>query len=179
MKIFTNSVDEASNVELTVQGSSTADSELQSILSKQTSTPATHARVLKLKALVRALTISNEMRADELAISLRCSISAIRKYICELRDIDVIEVARRVPHPAAPNGRPLYRLGPNMERAMLITLWGAIEPQKKSKRDHVGTVMDTCLGKLYILEDDLPQTYRPSKVKHRRDPLVAALFGDP
>jgi hypothetical protein len=171
-------VDETNAPELPLSILSCDDADLQTLLVRQTLTRATHARVLKLKTLVRVLTRCGELLADELASAVGCSGNAVRKHIRQLQDLEVIEVARYEPLHGLKEGRPVYRLGPNKGRAEAILVWGAIEPKKKFTELRPARFTETHLGRIHILEDDLPHHYQPSSTKHSRDPLVAALFGD-
>ena len=156
----------------------TDDDELRLVLVRQTLTRATQGRLIRLKALVQALTNGQEMLTDELSDALLCSHSAVRKYVRELQSIGVVEIARYEPHGAIVSGRPVYRLGSDKQRIMAIISWSVTERQKQSKHQRSTAFTDICSGRVHILEDDLPQNYSPSKIKYCRDPLVAALFGE-
>lgn len=178
MRSFSGALSETLSTQQAVPLSGCGDTELQAILVRQTLTPATHARVIKLKALVKVLINRDELMASELASAIGCSFSAIKRYIRELHDINVIEIAGYLPQKGFPYDRPLYRLGANQERALAILSWSTTEPSKKFCKSRSSKLIETCSGTVHILEDDVPYDYEPSTRKHSRDPLVAALFGN-
>jgi hypothetical protein len=178
MQKAVTTVTETNAPELPLSILSCDDADLQALLVRQTLTRATYARLLKLKTVVRVLTGYSELPADALAGAVGCSGNAIRTYIRQLQDIEVIEVARYEPLDGLKEGRPVYRLGPNKGRAEAILVWDAIEPKKQFTELRPARFTETHPGRVHILEDDVPHHYQPSSTKHSRDPLVAALFGD-
>lgn len=169
---------EASSRELPLSVSQYHDAELQGILERKTLTRATHGRILKLKNLVRAITNCKELRVDKLAEAVGYSESLVKKYVRQLQSVDVIEIARHEPFAGVVGGKPVYRLGPNRERAEAILSWDVSEPEPKVRELRPVAMCEHRPGKVHILIGDMPRHSPPSVIKNVRDPLIAALFGD-
>jgi len=79
------------------------------------STSATLRRIENMQKLVAELQ-NHEMLADEIAWFLKFSPSGARKYIRDLREAGVIELARYIEGTATYLGKAVYQLTPDAER---------------------------------------------------------------
>ena len=79
------------------------------------STSATLRRIENMQKLIGELSL-HEMLADEIAWFLKFSPSGARKYIRDLREAGVIELARYIEGTATYLGKAVYQLTPDPER---------------------------------------------------------------
>ena len=144
------------------------------------STSATLRRIENMQKLLNELS-THDMLADEIAWFLKFSPSGARKYIRDLRDAGVIELARYVEGTATYLGKAVYRICPDTERVKAFL--NAIEQPKREghapkqyRALHEQTLATT--GRhFHILADDTHYAIRVNRSPVGRDPLVAALFG--
>jgi hypothetical protein len=146
-------------------------------LAQQNLTYPTYRRIIRLQTLVLALSEREEMVAEEIAGLLHCSLSAVRNYVHQLTQVDIIAV--RYQESCGPIRRhAIYRLGANGKGVEAIILWKRGEPAKNrcTNRNQLST---TEVGvSIHLLEDGFSHAYRLAQPEKLRDPLVAALFGE-
>jgi len=175
--------------------------ELLSMLAHQTLTHATHRKIVKLQALVQACREGRELLAGELANVLGCSMSAVGRYISELERLQVIRVARYTKHAGAGPRLPVYGLGRSLQNVGAVMSWKPSDllsagvpapkvPKKGKARPSTsvasrtrdmnkgGASTEVDGVQVHMCEDGPNHRYRPSTVTYRRDPLVAAMFGE-
>jgi DNA-binding transcriptional ArsR family regulator len=141
-------------------------------------TVATQRRLDNLRLLVEALG-QREMLADEICDLLKFSPSGARKYIRDLREDGVIELARYVDGTATYIGLAVYTLTPDQERVRAF-LAGLDQPRAPAPPNakHRDRFAAAGAGRhFHIIADDTHYAVRVSRVQVFRDPLVAALFG--
>jgi DNA-binding transcriptional ArsR family regulator len=142
-------------------------------------TVATQRRLDNMRMLVEALG-QREMLADEICDLLKFSPSGARKYIRDLREDGVIELARYVDGTATYLGLAVYTLTPDPERVRAF-LAGLGQPQQLAppSRGRLNRFAAAGPGRhFHIIADDTHYAVRVSRVQVFRDPLVAALFGE-
>jgi hypothetical protein len=115
--------------------------------------PATLLRIERLNELLAALE-AGDMGYQQAAQLLQCSLSAARKYLCELADAGVI-----VPAPRRGAGSRSYRLRAD-PRGATAYINSLADPQAAAG-----------VGR------EMPRSTYPFGCAAGRDPLVAALFG--
>ncbi len=145
------------------------------------STSATLRRIENMQKLIAELSM-HEMLADEIAWFLKFSPSGARKYIRDLREAGVIELARYIEGTATYLGKAVYQLTPDPER--IATFLAAIAQPKREgappRKERPGVREQAMAGSgrhFHILADDTHYAIRVNRGPVMRDPLVAALFG--
>ncbi|CAN7458053.1 winged helix-turn-helix domain-containing protein [Pseudoduganella sp. LjRoot289] len=147
------------------------------------STSATLRRIENMQKLIAELQ-QHEMLADEIAWFLKFSPSGARKYIRDLRDAGVIELARYIEGTATYLGKAVYQLTPDPERVKMF-LAAIVQPKRegappRKERPSLREQAMAGAGRhFHILADDTHYAIRVNRGPVTRDPLVAALFGAP
>ncbi len=145
------------------------------------STSATLRRIENMQKLINEL-VTHEMLADEIAWFLKFSPSGARKYIRDLRDAGVIELARYIEGTATYLGKAVYQITPDPLRVQAF-LAAIVQPKRegapvRKERPGVGEQSMAGPGRhFHILADDTHYAIRVNRNPVARDPLVAALFG--
>lgn len=145
------------------------------------STSATLRRIENMQKLIGELA-THEMLADEIAWFLKFSPSGARKYIRDLRDAGVIELARYIEGTATYLGKAVYQLTPDPDRVRSF-LAAILQPKRdgaspKKERPSLRDQSAAGSGRhFHILADDTHYAIRVNRAPVQRDPLVAALFG--
>ena len=127
---------------------------------------------------------THEMLADEIAWFLKFSPSGARKYIRDLREAGVIELARYIEGTATYLGKAVYRISPDPERVKAF-LAAICQPKREGaapRKERPGLREQSMAGSgrhFHILADDTHYAIRVNRSPVTRDPLVAALFGPP
>ena len=93
------------------------------------STSATLRRIENMQKLIGELSM-HEMLADEIAWFLKFSPSGARKYIRDLREAGVIELARYIEGTATYLGKAVYQLTPDPERVRAF-LAAIVQPKRE------------------------------------------------
>ncbi len=145
------------------------------------STSATLRRIENMQKLIMELS-THEMLADEIAWFLKFSPSGARKYIRDLRDAGVIELARYIEGTATYLGKAVYQISPDPERVKAF-LAAIVQPKRDGvppRKERPGLRDQSLAGTgrhFHILADDTHYAIRVNRNPVARDPLVAALFG--
>ena len=145
------------------------------------STSATQRRIENMQKLINEL-MDHEMLADEIAWFLKFSPSGARKYIRDLRDAGVIELARYVEGTATYLGKAVYQISPDPERVQSF-LAAIAQPKREGappRKERPGLREQAMAGAgrhFHILADDTHYAIRVNRNPVARDPLVTALFG--
>lgn len=145
------------------------------------STSATLRRIENMQKLIGELAL-HEMLADEIAWFLKFSPSGARKYIRDLREAGVIELARYIEGTATYLGKAVYRLTPDPDRVRAF-LAAIVQPKREGappRKERPGVREQNMAGAgrhFHILADDTHYAIRVNRGPVMRDPLVAALFG--
>jgi len=147
------------------------------------STSATLRRIENMQKLIGELSM-HEMLADEIAWFLKFSPSGARKYIRDLREAGVIELARYIEGTATYLGKAVYQLTPDPDRVKAF-LAAIVQPKREGappRKERPGIREQSMAGAgrhFHILADDTHYAIRVNRGPVMRDPLVAALFGAP
>jgi DNA-binding Lrp family transcriptional regulator len=145
------------------------------------STSATQRRIENMQKLIGELS-THEMLADEIAWFLKFSPSGARKYIRDLREAGVIELARYIEGTATYLGKAVYQISPDPERVKAF-LAAICQPKREGaapRKERPGLREQSMAGTgrhFHILADDTHYAIRVNRSPVARDPLVAALFG--
>jgi hypothetical protein len=145
------------------------------------STSATLRRIENMQKLIGEISL-HEMLADEIAWFLKFSPSGARKYIRDLRDAGVIELARYIEGTSTYLGKAVYQITPDPERVRAF-LAAIVQPKRDGvapRKDRPGLREQSMSGSgrhFHILADDTHYAIRVNRGPVMRDPLVAALFG--
>lgn len=145
------------------------------------STSATQRRIENMQKLINEL-MDHEMLADEIAWFLKFSPSGARKYIRDLREAGVIELARYVEGTATYLGKAVYQISPDPERVKAF-LAAIAQPKREGappRKERPGLREQAMAGTgrhFHILADDTHYAIRVNRNPVGRDPLVTALFG--
>jgi DNA-binding Lrp family transcriptional regulator len=145
------------------------------------STSATQRRIENMQKLINELS-NHEMLADEIAWFLKFSPSGARKYIRDLREAGVIELARYIEGTATYLGKAVYQISPDPERVKAF-LAAICQPKREGaapRKERPGLREQNMAGSgrhFHILADDTHYAIRVNRSPVARDPLVAALFG--
>ena len=145
------------------------------------STSATLRRIENMQKLIGELSM-HEMLADEIAWFLKFSPSGARKYIRDLREAGVIELARYIEGTATYLGKAVYQLTPDPDRVKAF-LAAIVQPKREGappRKERPGIREQSMAGAgrhFHILADDTHYAIRVNRGPVQRDPLVAALFG--
>jgi hypothetical protein len=92
------------------------------------STSATLRRIENMQKLIGELSL-HEMLADEIAWFLKFSPSGARKYIRDLREAGVIELARYIEGTATYLGKAVYQLTPTLSAC--VPSWPPSQPKRE------------------------------------------------
>jgi hypothetical protein len=144
------------------------------------STSATMRRIENMQKLIGELQL-HEMLADEIAWFLKFSPSGARKYIRDLREAGVIELARYVEGTATYLGKAVYQLTPDPNGCGRF--WRPCAAQTRGRARAQGTPWSArtghgrCRPPLPYFGGRYPLAIRVNRSPVMRDPLVAALFG--
>jgi len=137
----------------------------------------TRDRIAAMRRLVEKLAIG-EMPGDEISRSLKLSPSCCRKYLVDLIDGGIVDLARREPRSKLGRlGQPVYKLVASqqkIERFFEDAL--VVKPDSEPKVD-LRTMLAGAGRHFHILADDTQYAIRVSCAPAMRDPLVAAFFG--
>lgn len=145
------------------------------------STSATQRRIENMQKLIGELS-THEMLADEIAWFLKFSPSGARKYIRDLREAGVIELARYIEGTATYLGKAVYQISPDPDRVKAF-LAAIVQPKREGaapRKERPGLREQSMAGNgrhFHILADDTHYAIRVNRNPVARDPLVAALFG--
>lgn len=145
------------------------------------STSATQRRIENMQKLIGELS-THEMLADEIAWFLKFSPSGARKYIRDLREAGVIELARYIEGTATYLGKAVYQISPDPDRVKAF-LAAIVQPKREGaapRKERPGLREQSMAGNgrhFHILADDTHYAIRVNRSPVSRDPLVAALFG--
>ncbi|WP_426111498.1 ArsR family transcriptional regulator [Massilia sp. PWRC2] len=145
------------------------------------STSATQRRIENMQKLIGELS-THEMLADEIAWFLKFSPSGARKYIRDLREAGVIELARYIEGTATYLGKAVYQISPDPDRVKAF-LAAIVQPKREGvapRKERPGLREQAMAGSgrhFHILADDTHYAIRVNRSPVARDPLVAALFG--
>jgi DNA-binding Lrp family transcriptional regulator len=145
------------------------------------STSATQRRIENMQKLIGELS-THEMLADEIAWFLKFSPSGARKYIRDLREAGVIELARYIEGTATYLGKAVYQISPDPDRVKAF-LAAIVQPKREGaapRKERPGLREQSMAGTgrhFHILADDTHYAIRVNRTPVARDPLVAALFG--
>lgn len=144
----------------------------------QSKHPRRTHRVEKIKLLIDTFRKRDLMR-DEVGHVLGYSPSGARKYIKDLREFGVIELARYVEGTATFLGYPVYKLTSDAQRVedFLATVESNMQMPARGQGEFKAVVDPT--RHFHIMQDDVQHAIRVSRVKVARDYLVTALFGAP
>ena len=93
------------------------------------STSATQRRIENMQKLIGELS-THEMLADEIAWFLKFSPSGARKYIRDLREAGVIELARYIEGTATYLGKAVYQISPDPDRVKAF-LAAIVQPKRE------------------------------------------------
>ena len=140
-------------------------------------TTATQRRFDNLRRLIAALSLS-QMEAADICDFLQFSPSGARKYIRELHESRIIEVARYIDGTEKYLGRPLYKL--TADQALLAAFVAQLNPLCPAAPRKPSAKLDLPVAagrSFHIMADDTHYTVRASRAPAVRDSLVAALFG--
>lgn len=141
----------------------------------------TAQKLKSMTELVKELS-KHEMGGDDIQALLKFSASGTRKYVRELRNAGVIELARYVDGTATYLGKPVYQLtaDPELVSGFLAAIIEPKTPVDTAKRYEAQldkTIAQDPSRRFHIMSDDTPYAIRVSRAPVARDPLVAALFG--
>ncbi len=143
------------------------------MIARTRTTAATQRRIANMHILLAALSTRDMMR-DEFCELLHFSPSGARKYIRELREAGVIEVARYVDPSAHNFGMPVYRLVSGTADAFLAETCEVKKAPAVKRRETVATDPSR---HMHIMGDDVFYSARSPRVVVARDPLIEAFFG--
>lgn len=133
----------------------------------------TTARLEKIRKLIAALQLGQLMRED-IANLLQLSPSGVRKYIADLREAGVMEIARFVDGTATFLGYPEYRLTPDFSRVQdyLAALDAAPVCARKEKTSELVQAQRNPSRHFHILADDEHYAIRVSRAPAAPDPMA-------
>lgn len=138
-------------------------------------TSATERRVENMQKLVAEL-VNHDMLADEIAWFLKFSPSGARKYIRDLREAGVVELAHYVESTATYIGKAVYRIASDPERIQAF-LAAITQPKREGKHRKVDSGLSQGGHCRYTMAGEVHRMASLRKKPIVRDPLVAALFG--
>ncbi len=144
----------------------------------------TQARIDNLKLLIATMGERGEMLRDDIGELLHFTPSGVRKYVAELREASLIELARYADGTATFLGWPVYKLVDDEQRVSeFIASLDAGGVSKRgpgsAKKSQLAVAQRMAGRHFHILSDDTHYAVRVSRTPPFRDPLVAALFGAP
>lgn len=140
-------------------------------------TTATERRVEQTKALIAEFS-TREMLADDICRFLGYTPSGGRKYIKNLRDAGVIELARYIDSTASYLGKAVYCL--TADQGVVDSFIALLaEPRDTKPAPASGKPRRQAISgrHFHIMADDTHFQIRAHRGPVARDPLVAALFG--
>ncbi len=145
-------------------------------LDLQRKTSNTTRRIQNMITIVEELR-KREMIAEEIGFLLKYSPSGTRKYIRDLREAGVVEVARHIGATENYIGKSVYAVSQDAGHVKGFLL--AITLKKKSApvKEAVLVPKMPAGSTLHVMDDDMPNRVRIHRKPARRDDLVAALFG--
>lgn len=140
-------------------------------------TSAVQRRADNMRRLIVKLE-ETPMTVEEIGYFLEFSASGTRKYIKDLRDCSVIEIARLEGAVGNYIGYPVWQLSPNIEarKAFLDTLSLPARGRGPALKKHNPATSDPTRH-FHVLADDIHYAIRVNRTPCQRDSLVAALFG--
>lgn len=141
----------------------------------------TQERIDNIKKVVGALR-EGELKRYELEALLQLSPSGTRKYVADLRESGVLELARYVDGTSTYLGVPVFQLSPDKKRVddFLAELdAGGVCPKRKCDKSQLDLAKRMAGRHFHIMQDDTHFAIRVSRSAVGRDPLVEALFGAP
>ena len=141
----------------------------------------TQGRIDNIKKVVGALRES-ELKRYELEALLQLSPSGTRKYVSELRESGVLELARYIDGTATYLGVPVFKLVDDTKRVndFLAGLdAGRVCAKRKCDKSQLDLAKRMAGRHFHIMADDTHYAIRVSRTPAFRDPLVEALFGAP
>lgn len=137
------------------------------------STTSTQRRIDNLRKLVAELS-ARDMLADEVASLLKFSPSGARKYIHDLREAGVIDLARYIDATATYPGRPVFQISPDSERVaqFLASLDQPSKrmPAKDASRSKLDIASRSADRHFHIMRDDAHYPVRVSRAAVAPDP---------
>lgn len=156
------------------------------IMQRVRQTTATLRRTENIKTLVETLK-GRRMTASEISELLGFSPSGIRKYLRDLKELEIIEVQGHEPNTngKAWVGSALYGLIVGCEERVenLLKLLSEQTREVQEKKEKTELNAKNALIQIdqghhiHKMGDDSPFNLRSSRIPVHRDPLVAALFG--
>lgn len=145
--------------------------------------PFVTRRLKRIRTLITALT-NKDMRADEIAGLLECSITSAGRDMVELRRAGVVTMMPAAADEGAARGRPRYRLTSDVN-CIRSYLTGIANPERERYRlprqdgSLPSCTIATAFGRrVPMLADDAGYQACGEPLSPARDPLVAALFGN-
>jgi predicted transcriptional regulator len=138
----------------------------------------TAERIERIRRLITELQ-DRDMRREDIADLLKMSPSGARKYIADLRESGVMEIARYADGTANFLGYAEYRLalGADETRDYLANLATAPTSGRKAKVPEFTLAARDPSRHFHILADDTHYAIRVNREPAARDWCVAALFG--
>lgn len=137
----------------------------------------TRRRLDNLRRLIASFSLS-QMEAADICDLLQFSPSGARKYIRDLREARVIEVARYIDGTTKYLGRPLYKL--TADQVLITAFMAQLNSELPAAPRSYAPKPIKELGagcRLHIMADDTHYAVRVSRAPAVRDALVAAFFG--
>lgn len=140
-------------------------------------TQLTRRRLDAMRGLVGEFGV-RQMDAADICDFLQFSPSGARKYIRDLREARVIEIARYIDGTEKYLGRPLYKL--TADQVILAAFMAQLNSELPAAPRSHAPKQPKELGagcRLHIMVDDKHYPVRVSRAPAVRDSLVTALFG--
>jgi predicted transcriptional regulator len=142
----------------------------------------THGRTAERIERIRRLIIElqdRDMRREDIADLLAMGPSGVRKYIADLRESGVMEIARYADGTATFLGYAEYRLalGADETRDYLANLAAAPTSGRKGRISELAIAERDPRRHIHIMRDDEYYQVRVSRSIPAPDPLLVALFG--
>lgn len=142
----------------------------------------TTRRLARINSLVTTL-LTRDLGRDDVATLLAVTPSGARKYLGDLREAGVIQLARYEGGTAYSLGHPVYTMAMTAEQAQayLADLAKSQPSRAAAKPSPSKSAMSIALRDprrhIHLMADDVPFQIRLSRMPVMRDPLVAAFFG--
>lgn len=140
------------------------------------------ARIAQIKKLIDGLR-AREMMRDEISNLLGNSPSGTRKYLRDLRDLGIVQIARYAEGTANFLGGAVFGLVD--DEARIADFIESIERTQElpvhtgPSRSGLDKAQPDPTRHFHILQDDVAFQVRISRAPVMRDPMVTALFGAP
>ncbi|WP_295991644.1 ArsR family transcriptional regulator [Rugamonas sp.] len=139
----------------------------------------TRRRLENLRCLIDAFG-ARQMEAADICDLLKFSPSGARKYVRELREDRIIEVARHIDSTATYLGKVIYKL--TLDEAKIAALLAEIDqpsraPTRKQYKPVKPAPPSVPGRSVHIIGDDTHYAVRLARIVPARDPLFEALFG--